>query len=86
MYLGIIFFKKIGPFPASFSLNFGPFNKVKSKYDYLKFCRWLDLNCRPLVSEATALPTEPQPLPIPRHSLLRTLYLPTREMGEQTKR
>ena len=28
-----------------------------------KFCQWLDSNCRPLVSEATALPTEPQPLP-----------------------
>ena len=26
----------------------------------LKFCRWLDLNCRPLKSEATAEPTEPQ--------------------------
>ena len=25
--------------------------------------RWLDLNCRPLVSEVTALPTQPQPLP-----------------------
>ena len=28
-----------------------------------KFCQWLDLNRRPLVSEATALPTKPQPLP-----------------------
>ena len=27
---------------------------------YIKFCQWLDSNCRPL---ATALPTEPQPLP-----------------------
>ena len=27
------------------------------------FCRGLDLNCRPLVSEATALPTEPRPQP-----------------------
>ena len=26
-------------------------------------CRWLDSNCRPLASEATTLPTEPQPLP-----------------------
>ena len=31
------------------------FNKI--------FCRWLDLNHRPLELEATALPTEPQPLP-----------------------
>ena len=28
-----------------------------------KFCRWLDSNRGPLVSEATAQPTEPQPLP-----------------------
>ena len=28
----------------------------------IKFCRWLDSNCGPLVSEATALPTERQPL------------------------
>ena len=27
------------------------------------FCQWLDLNRGPLVMEATALPTEPQPLP-----------------------
>ena len=30
---------------------------------YIIFCLWLDLNRGPLVSEATALPTEPQPLP-----------------------
>ena len=35
-----------------------------------KFRRWRDLNCGPLVSEATALPTEPQPLPY-AHSLSR---------------
>ena len=29
----------------------------------INFCRWLDSNRRPLVSEATTLPTEPQPLP-----------------------
>ena len=28
----------------------------------INFCRWLDSNRGPLVSEATALPTEPQPL------------------------
>ena len=28
-----------------------------------KYFWWLDLNCGPLVSELTALPTEPQPLP-----------------------
>ena len=30
---------------------------------YINFCRWLDSNCRPLVLEVTALPTEAQPLP-----------------------
>ena len=30
----------------------------------IKFCRWLELNHGPLVSEATTLPTEPQPMPI----------------------
>ena len=29
----------------------------------IKFCRWLDSNCWPLMSEGTALPTEQQPLP-----------------------
>ena len=30
----------------------------------INFCRWLDSNRGPLVSEAAALPTEPQPLPL----------------------
>ena len=29
----------------------------------IKFCRWLESNCGPLVSKSTALATEPQPLP-----------------------
>ena len=29
----------------------------------INFCQWLDSNCGPLELEATALPTEPQPLP-----------------------
>ena len=33
-----------------------------------KFCQWQDFNCGPLLSEATALPTEPQPLPLPSFS------------------
>ena len=37
---------------------------------YINFCWWLDSNCGPLVFEATALPTEPQPLPTERISLL----------------
>ena len=32
----------------------------------INFCRWLDMNCRPLELEATTLPTEPQPLPTQR--------------------
>ena len=30
---------------------------------YINICQWLDSNRGPVVSEATALPTEPQPLP-----------------------
>ena len=30
---------------------------------YMKIYRWVDSNRGPLVSQATALPTEPQPLP-----------------------
>ena len=36
---------------------------VDSKQVFNKFSRWLDSNSGPLVSEAMALPTEPQPLP-----------------------
>ena len=43
------------PFPASFSFIFF--------FSWIKFRRWLYLNRGPLVSEATTLPTEPQPLP-----------------------
>ena len=44
------------------------FNSVFStnsyrKYWYNRSCQWLDSNQGPLVLEATALPTEPQPLP-----------------------
>ena len=31
---------------------------------HIKFGQWLNSNCRPLVFEATALPTEPKPLPM----------------------
>ena len=33
------------------------------QFSNIKIRKWLDSNCRSLVSEATALPTEPQPLP-----------------------
>ena len=55
---GCSFFKD-GPFPASFSF-FSSF----PMYNWLiKICQCLDSNCRSLVLERTALPTEPQPLP-----------------------
>ena len=56
-------FLKNGPFPASY-LYFHLFNTVDNKQMfYIKVCRWLDSNRGPLVSDVTALPTEPQPLP-----------------------
>ena len=39
------------------------------------FCRWLDLNCRPLEWEPTALPTESQPLSF--FSLFTSCYVRT---------
>ena len=56
----LTFFLKNGPFPASF-LYFRLFNTVVI---IIIFFRWLDSNRGPLESKATALPTEPQPLPI----------------------
>ena len=38
------------------------FKKWEASVQY-NFCRLLDLNRGPMVSEAIALPTEPQPLP-----------------------
>ena len=50
-----------GPIPASFSW-ISSFQQL-TKYTYItKYCRRLDSNHGPLVLEATALPTEPQPL------------------------
>ena len=45
----------------------------------IKFCRWLESNRGPLVSKATALPTEPQPLPGGRNHLMdKTLMSKTK--------
>ena len=59
------FFKKWA-IPASFSL-FSSFQcswqADRKQMFHLKVCRWPDSNCGSLVSEATALPTEPQALP-----------------------
>ena len=56
-------FRKIDPFTASFSL----FSSFQNSFWLLlivnKICQWLDSNRGSLVSEATALPTVPQPLP-----------------------
>ena len=53
--------------PGLFFFIFCLFNTQLIVYNngsiLINFCRWLDSNRGPLVSEATALPTEPQPLP-----------------------
>ena len=49
---------------TSISFYFVFLQTVNRNYWFNKSCRWLDSNRGPLVSEATALPTEPpQPLP-----------------------
>ena len=58
----LFFFYQNGPFPGTFSL-FRPLDTVNSKYIQYKFCQRLDSNRGRLVSEANAMPTEPQPLP-----------------------
>ena len=45
-------------------LYFRLFDTVKSKQMHIKVCWWLDSNRRPSLLEATALLTEPQPLPV----------------------
>ena len=60
------FFKKNWAIPGLFFVIFVFQYTVDSKQMFninVNFCRWLDSICGPLVSEATALPTEPQPLP-----------------------
>ena len=47
--------------PQFSSISF--FQKLTVKMLIIKFYPRLDLSCRPLVSEATTLPPEPQPLP-----------------------
>ena len=51
------------PFPAYFPL-FLSFQYSWQKMFNKFFCRWLESNHKPLELEATALPTEPQPLPL----------------------
>ena len=59
-------FLKNVPFPDSFILYFRLFNTVDRKYNY----RCPDSNHGSLVLEATALLTEPQPLPLNDNSFL----------------
>ena len=49
------------PIPISFKYKFPAVDVYSKQLFKLNF---VDSNCRPLVLEATALPTEPQPLPI----------------------
>ena len=59
------FFKKMGH-SGLFFFYFRLFNTIQLTVDNkcsIKFCRCLESNREPLVPEATALPTEPQPLP-----------------------
>ena len=60
------FFFKKGPYPVFFSL-FSSFQYTVDNNQMfninINFCWWLDSNHGPLVLEATALPTELQPLP-----------------------
>ena len=52
-----------------FVLKIGPFITTKFLIQLIenKISWWMDSNCGSLVSEATALPTEPQPLHINQH-------------------
>ena len=59
----LVFFLKMGHFRPLFSLFSSFLQTVNRKHMFNKSCRWLDSNPGPLVSEATALPTAPQPLP-----------------------
>ena len=56
------FFLKVGHSRPLF-IYFRLFITVDNKQMLNKFCGWLESNRGPLVSKATALPTEPQPLP-----------------------
>ena len=48
--------------PTTHFLQFCLFNRYSWQFLICRYCRWLDSNGKPLVWEATALPSEPQPL------------------------
>ena len=79
-----LFFKKA--IPGLFSFIF-IFSRVNSKSVFcLKFYWWLASNRRPLASEVTALPTEPQPLPQRRVSQLLPSQLLLQPFHQETVR
>ena len=71
IWVRTLFFK--WAIPGLFFVYFCLFNTVDSAY---KFCQWPDSNCGPLVSEATALPTAPQPLPKSVHCCISGVAFP----------
>ena len=48
---------------------FSSFQQLTENMFVIKFRRWLDSNRGPLASEASAFPTEPQPLPNVRNTI-----------------
>ena len=76
------FFLKKWAIPGLFFFYFHLFNTIQltiNKKCSIKICRCLESNRGLLVSEATALPTEPQPLPYVDASLSPVIvYLPLR--------
>ena len=51
---------------------------------YIIFCRWLDSNRVPLELEATALPTEPQP--VPNMDLVYLPFLVIQKLGYDSRK
>ena len=76
MVLPLLFFFN-GPFPASFSLfsSFQYSDVSKQMFFINKFLPMTGFEPRTLVSEATALPTEPQPLPIYHYCYQRQYFI-----------
>ena len=69
-------------FPASFSLFWSTQNSWQLIDATNKFCWCLEMSHIPLVSEATALPTEPQPLPNWSICLNCLLNVSTKQLGK----
>ena len=51
------------PIPSLFFVSILSLQQLVINMFITKFCQWLHSNCGPLLSEGTALPTEPQPRP-----------------------